>query len=307
MKSIKLITTIMLIIISQIIIISLLQKTFSTTIIQKPSNIEGISYDMLFNMHTRREVLRSDNYHWTDLNETTIVCLYGLPKEGDSDRNICLLAKQWLSVAKRFIVVSDHDFECENVVAINQATLGASTSIRNPFTISWYLRNLDIDEFLLINDDDLVTRKTTRIITNPLYFPGKLILHNEGDLAQYRVLKKLFSYGGDFINVPIHPVMHGPMFVKKKDIIRAHKLLKLERMSDCRDGDVWSLTAAVGALNAIEGYARLMPAMYHHYLQLTSDSLIPIGYKLYCLNDGPELINSTYLNKMMMTVFSIND
>lgn len=266
----------------------------------------GITYDMLFNMHVSRQVIKEGDYTWVDLNKTDVVCLYGRPKEGDSDRNICLLAQQWLTHVKSFIILTDSEVDCPGAKVIQQSTIGVPSSLKNPFSVSWYVRFLPLDEFVLINDDDLLTLNTTRIIRNPLYFKDKLLLHNEGDLAQYRVLKKLYSYGGDFIHVPTSPVLHGPMLVSKEDIFMAHKLLKLERLSECRDGDIWSLTAAVGAIQAIRGFARYAPAKYHYYTQLTSNTEIPQGHLYYCLNDGPELVLESILKNKMIETFNIN-
>lgn len=269
-----------------------------------PNN--AVTYDMLFNMHVSRNTLKDGDYTWVDLNETDVVCLFGRSKEGDSDRNICLLSQQWLHRSKSFTIITDTEVSCEGASILQQSILGVPSELKNPFSVSWYVRFLPKARFVLINDDDLLTLNTTRIIDNPLYFRDKLILHNEGDLAQYRVLKKLYSYGGEFIHVPTSPVLHGPMMVYKDDILEAFKLLKLERLSECRDGDIWSLTAAVGALRAIRGEARYAPSHYHYYTQLRSNTVIPPGYLYYCLNDGPELIKSDVLRAKMTETFHAN-
>lgn len=265
-----------------------------------------ITYDMLFNMHVSRKTIEDGDYSWIKLEDVDVVCLYGKSKEGDSDRNICLLSEQWLTHVKSFTIVTDVEISCPGAKIVHQSTLGVPERLKNPFSVSWFVRFLPLERFILINDDDLLTLNTTKIIDNPLYFRDKLILHNEGDLAQYRVLKKLYSYGGDFIHVPTSPVLHGPMMVYKNDVILAHKLLKLDRLSDCRDGDIWSLTAAVGAIRAIKGEARYAPPNYHYYTQLRSDTVIPSGFLYYCLNDGPELINLETLSDKMRSVFTIN-
>lgn len=275
--------------------------------IQPKSEIQNVfTYDMLFNMHVGRQTISDTNYNWIYLNETDVVCLYGKPKEGDSDRNICLLAQQWLSQVRSFTILTDTNIDCDRAITVRQSTIGVPDSLKNPFSVSWFVRFINLTKFVLINDDDLMTMNTTKIISNPLYFKDKLILHNEGDLAQYRVLKKLYSYGGDFIHVPTSPVLHGPMLVHQSDIFEAHKLLKLDRLSECRDGEIWSLTAAVGALRAIKGEARYAPNNYHYYTQLRSETIIPKGYWFYCLNDGPELIKPDVLKTKMIETFNVN-
>jgi hypothetical protein len=264
-----------------------------------------VSYDMIFNMYLNRPMIKREEYTWRNLSTMTVLCFFGKPKEDDSSRDICYHASLWLNKVEKFIIIADELFTCghDRIIVYDQNIINLPRTIKNPLTMHWYLRNYDFGEFVLINDDDILTNSTSKIIENPLYFPGQLYLHNEGDIAQYRVLRKLYSYGGKYLGVPINPTLHGPMITSSSMIKKAYEILKLGGMSECRNGDVWSVIAAVSAIKAVDGYARYPPPNYHYYTQMTSSVIIPMGYQYYCLNDGPEIMDVKKLNEYVSRLF----
>jgi hypothetical protein len=255
------------------------------------SNHLEFTFDNLFNMYHRIDLITEGPYDYMNNSLVDVVCFYDYPTESDTRRDICHIASLWLKTFRSMRIITKSNVKCDNgAIIINQIDLGVDINNHNPFDIEWSLRNIDLDEFLYICDDYIPSLNSTKIIREFLYTRTTMLLHNAGDVAQYRSLKRLFSYGYAYMNIPTKILMHGPQYLYKINVIDAFKALRLNnhRFMGVRGNNDWSMLATVGALRTLYGDSRYHPHSYFHYMQLTSNINVPIGFDYYCLNDGPE-------------------
>jgi len=258
--------------------------------IEEPFN----HYDEWFKLYLTPEVIQERPSTKVLLNETIVVVLYDHDNR-ENRRDICHFIEIWSKICKSLYVVTKSKFTCHHeFIIISQLELGVRVKNNNPLSIEWFLSNLNVTEnFLYICDDYFPRRETFFVYTDFLYERGRAMIHNAGDWSQIRTVKKMFSYGGNFMKIPKYTPMHGPQYISSFDIIRAMEVLKIkhEDLKDVRGESDWSMMAAVGYLKTIRGESSFNPPGYFEYHQARRH-YSPVKSMFFSMNDGDESLNS---------------